>query len=425
MDEVIQKAKTAKEISYSLSDFDAGDRKKALISIADALRENVEEILAANKKDVKKSREKGVSSALIDRLHLDHSRLEDISQAVINVAELPDHLGEVKQKFTPPNELTIRETIVPLGVVSVIYEARPNVTVDITSLALKTGNAVLLRGSSSTIESNKVLVSIMQTALEKTGFPRNSVQLIESPDRTLTKSLFTAKQYIDVLIPRGGKDLIDTVVREAQIPVIETGAGNCHIYIDEHAAPELARRIIIDAKVQRPSVCNSCETILLHKKWAEANFADLLDDLSFHGVQLHGDSEAAAYSNIIQKADESDWEKEYLSLDLAVKVVASAEEAIEHIQQYSTMHSEAVITEDAKVKDIFFKKVDASTVYHNASTRFTDGFEFGFGAEVGISTQKLHARGPMGLQALTSTKYLVSGTGQTKGNLPLSGNIQK
>lgn len=421
MNEVLKKAKKAKEISYRLASFHEKERAQALTAIASSLKENEAEILQANTKDIDAASAKGAAPSFIDRLQLSAARLEDIAAAVRNVAELPDLLGMVKSNYERPNGLHISEKVVPLGVVSVIYEARPNVTVDISSLALKTGNAVLLRGSSSTIFTNKVLVQVMQEALETCGFPREAVQLIEDPDRSLTKTLFTAKSYIDVLIPRGGKSLIDTVVREAEVPVIETGAGNCHIYIDESAEELSARKIIVDAKVQRPSVCNAAETILLHKKWAEKYFPQLLKDLQFHGVTLHGDSEAQKYTaGEMLAADIEDWEKEYLSLDLAVKIVPDINAAIAHIHAYGSKHSEAIISESAQSVEAFFNEVDASTLYHNASTRFTDGFEFGFEAEVGISTQKLHARGPMGLSALTTTKYLVEGNGQTKGQLSLA-----
>lgn len=420
MNEVLRKAEIAKNISYQLASYNEEDRKKALLAVSNALMNNKAEILEANQKDVAQAKAKGVTDALIDRLQLSSTRIDSIAEAVKNVSGLTDQLGNVKSSTQRPNGLVIEEKIVPLGVVSVIYEARPNVTVDITSLALKTGNAVLLRGSSSTIASNKVLVQLMQDALADAGFPKEAVQLIESPDRELTKSLFTAKSFIDVLIPRGGKSLIDTVVKEAEVPVIETGAGNCHVYIDESADESLARKIIVDAKVQRPSVCNAAESILLHKNWAEKYLPGLIKDLQYHGVTIHGDQETMQYDEKIQEAEDLDWSTEYLSLDLAVKIVPDTAAAIAHIQTYGSKHSEAIVAESAEEVEKFFNEVDASTLYHNASTRFTDGFEFGFGAEVGISTQKLHVRGPMGLSALTTTKYLVHGKGQTKGNLPLS-----
>lgn len=304
---------------------------------------------------------------------------------------------------------------VPLGVVGMIYEARPNVTVDAATICLKTGNAVILRGSSSAIHSNKAIVAVIHRALKQTSLPQESVQLIEDTTRDSAKQLFTLNDYLDVLIPRGGKQLIDTVVREASVPVLETGAGNCHIFIDETADKQMAFNIIINAKTQRPSVCNAIETIILHEKWAQQFGSELFSLLKERGVELRGDKKALAIDSSIALASEEDWETEFLSLTLAVKVLSTVEEAIHHINTYGSMHSEAIITENEENVSKFFTSVDAAALYHNASTRFTDGSEFGFGAEIGISTQKLHVRGPMGLPALTSTKYVIRGNGQIRG----------
>ncbi|PTL39549.1 glutamate-5-semialdehyde dehydrogenase [Alkalicoccus saliphilus] len=417
--EVLSKAQKAKSISSTLAGFTQEDRSALLLTIADKLNENAAYILQENSRDVEQAKKNKVSDALIDRLRLNEERLKAITEAVRDIASLPDPTGEILWEEDRPNGLHIKQVRVPIGVIGVIYEARPNVTVDISSLALKTGNTVLLRGSSSTIHSNKAITSVIQKALETSGFPPESVQLIENTDRTLTKSLFTAREYIDVIIPRGGKALIDTVVRESEVPVIETGAGNCHIYIDESAEEKLARTIAVDAKVQRPSVCNACETFLIHESWAESHLTALTGDLLSHGVTLKGDATSRALDSRIEAAEDADWDTEFLALTAAVKIVSGVQEAVSHIQKHGTKHSEAVLTETPEVVEAFFNQVDASTLYHNASTRFTDGFEFGFGAEVGISTQKLHARGAMGLPALTTTKYLVQGSGQTKGNLPL------
>jgi glutamate-5-semialdehyde dehydrogenase len=310
--------------------------------------------------------------------------------------------------------LSIRQVRVPLGVIGMIYEARPNVTVDAATLCIKTGNAVILRGSSSAAYSNKAIVDVIHRALEKTNLPPDSVQLIEDTSRESAKQLFTLHEYLDVLIPRGGKQLIDTVVREASVPVLETGAGNCHVFVDETADKQMAFDIIINAKTQRPSVCNAIETILLHEGWVSKYGQELFALLKEKGVELRGDKKALSLDDSLILATEEDFATEFLSLTLAVKVVASVEEAIQHINTYGSKHSEAIVTENENNVAKFFTSVDAAALYHNASTRFTDGFEFGFGAEIGISTQKLHARGPMGLPALTSTKYIVRGNGQIR-----------
>ncbi|CAM3736574.1 glutamate-5-semialdehyde dehydrogenase [Alkalicoccus chagannorensis] len=420
MDEVIRKAKLAQKAGRTLASLEEQDRSRALRQIAADLREHDKQLIEANALDMDGGREAGMSDSLLDRLHLDSSRIHNIAGAVEHVAELPNPLLSAGTEWERPNGLRISEVRVPLGVIGVIYEARPNVTVDITALALKTGNAVVLRGSSSTIHSNKALVKLIRSSLEAAGLPPEAVQLIENTDRQLTDSLFTARGLLDVIIPRGSKKLIDTVVEKSTVPVIETGAGNCHLYIHEDAEPLLARQIAVDAKAQRPSVCNAVETFLLDKSWAEAHFSRFVQDMQLHGVTLYGDERAQQLHAAVIPADETSWSTEFHGLEAAVKITENLQEALDHIDQHSTKHSEAIVAEDGQAVEQFFRFVDASTLYHNASTRFTDGEEFGYGAEVGISTQKLHARGPMGLEALTTVKYLVQGNGQKKGNLPLS-----
>lgn len=414
MNEVLAKGKKAKEIARELVLKSTSQKNEALAAIADQLIVETAYILEENKRDIEEGRAKGFSDSLLDRLMLTEQRIIDMAEGIKQLIELLDPIGECVSEWERPNGLSIQEMRVPLGVVGMIYEARPNVTVDAATICLKTGNAVILRGSSSAINSNKAIVSIIHRALKETSLPPESVQLIEDTTRDSAKQLFTLNDYLDVLIPRGGKQLIDTVVREASVPVLETGAGNCHIFIDETANKQMAIDIIINAKTQRPSVCNAIETIILHEKWAQQFGSELFSSLKERGVELRGDQRALAIDSSIMLASEEDWETEFLSLTLAVKVVSSIEEAIYHINTYGSMHSEAIITEDEENVNKFFTSVDAAALYHNASTRFTDGSEFGFGAEIGISTQKLHVRGPMGLPALTSTKYVIRGNGQIR-----------
>ncbi|WP_416150559.1 glutamate-5-semialdehyde dehydrogenase [Salipaludibacillus sp. HK11] len=412
--EVIEKATIAKEQTTTMAQLTSDQKNQALLSIADMLSEKAEELVTENKKDLQMAEKKGTSKALMDRLTLTHDRIEDMVGAIRLLAKLDDPIGKIQWQTTRPNELEIKKITVPLGVIGIIYEARPNVTVDAVSLSLKTGNAILLRGSTSTIHSNKAIVSVIKSALDTTAIPSETVQLIEEPDREKVKDLYHRKDLIDVLIPRGGKKLIDTVVENSRVPVLETGAGNCHIYVDESAKKQMALSIIVNAKTQRPSVCNACETILVHEKWADNHLAELTDELEKYQVTLKGDANSVNRDKRIEAAVDSDWHAEFLDLTLAVKIVSSVEEAIEHIKLYGTNHSESILSENPANTELFLNSIDSSTVYHNASTRFTDGFEFGFGAEIGISTQKLHARGPMGLEALTTTKYLVHGNGQIK-----------
>ena len=412
--ELIEKAKKAKAASAKLAIATTEEKNDALLAIADELLKQKDFILAKNAIDLENGEKNGLSKALLDRLKLTETRLEGIAQGLKEVAELSDPVGEVIEQWKRPNGLKIESVRVPLGVVGMIYEARPNVTVDAAALCLKTGNAVVLRGSSSAIESNKALVSVIHQALEKTAIPSDSVQLIEDTSRETAAKLFTLKDYLDVLIPRGGANLIKTVVENSTIPVLETGAGNCHVFIDESAQKEMAIDVAVNAKVQRPSVCNAIETLLVHRNWAEQYLVDLLKAMREQGVELYGDDYVVEHFNEAKHATEEDWETEYLDLVLAVKVVDNVEEAIEHINRYGTKHSEAIVSENEENVKRFFQSVDASSLYHNASTRFTDGFEFGFGAEIGISTQKLHARGPMGLKALTTNKYIIRGEGHIR-----------
>ncbi|MGG0188373.1 glutamate-5-semialdehyde dehydrogenase [Bacillus rhizoplanae] len=414
MNEVLAKGQKAKKIAGELVTKSTNEKNKALAAVAEQLIVETSYILEENKRDIEQGKAKGMSASLIDRLMLNEQRIIDMTEGIRQLIDLRDPVGECVAAWERPNGLSIREMRVPLGVVGMIYEARPNVTVDAATICLKTGNAVILRGSSSAAYSNKAIVAVIHRALKQTSLPPESVQLIEDNSRDSAKHLFTLNEYLDVLIPRGGKQLIDTVVREASVPVLETGAGNCHIFIDETADKQMAFDIIVNAKTQRPSVCNAIETIILHENWAHRFGTELFSFLKERGVELRGDKKALAIDSSLVPASEEDWETEFLSLTLAVKIVSSVEEAIRHINAYGSMHSEAIITENEENVSKFFTSVDAAALYHNASTRFTDGFEFGFGAEIGISTQKLHARGPMGLSALTSTKYVIRGNGQIR-----------
>ena len=414
MNEVLTKGQKAKEIAGELVTKSTDQKNKALAAIAEQLIEETSYILEENKRDIEQGKAKGMSASLLDRLMLNEQRIIDMTAGIRQLIDLRDPVEECVATWERPNGLSIREMRVPLGVVGMIYEARPNVTVDAATICLKTGNAVILRGSSSAAYSNKAIVAVIHRALKQTSLPPESVQLIEDTSRDSAKQLFTLNEYLDVLIPRGGKQLIDTVVREASVPVLETGAGNCHIFIDETANKQMAFDIIVNAKTQRPSVCNAIETIILHENWAQRFGTELFSFLKERGVELRGDKEVLEIDSSLVPASEEDWETEFLSLTLAVKMVSSVEEAITHINTYGSMHSEAIITENEENVSKFFTSVDAAALYHNASTRFTDGFEFGFGAEIGISTQKLHVRGPMGLSALTSTKYVIRGNGQIR-----------
>ncbi|WP_318502693.1 glutamate-5-semialdehyde dehydrogenase [Bacillus sp. T3] len=415
MSEVKEKGALAKKASFALIGVSTAQKNNALAKIAEQLLKDQETIIAENKKDIEQGKLKGFNESILDRILLNEKRIKDMAEAIGLLIELKDPIGETLESIQKDNGLVIKKRRVPIGVIGMIYEARPNVTIDAATLSLKTGNAVILRGSSSARFSNMALVQSIHRALAQTDLPLTAVQLIEDTSHETANELFHLNEYLDVLIPRGGKNLIDTVVREASVPVLETGAGNCHIFIDETANFEMAEQIAINGKTQRPSVCNAIETILIHEKWFAENGEKLLKTLDDYGVEVFGDEKVCQTFQAAKHATEEDWHTEYLALKVSMKVVDSVEEAIKHINQYGTKHSEAIITENNENADVFLTKVDAAAVYHNASTRFTDGFEFGYGAEIGISTQKLHARGPMGLPALTSSKFYIYGNGQIRG----------
>ena len=414
MSEVVVKGKKAKIASQVLVGITTEVKNDALMIIANQLIEDQSYILQENEKDIQFGREKGLSDSVLDRIMLTEKRIADMSDAIRLLCKLKDPVGETLESIEKENGLLIKKNRVPIGVIGMIYEARPNVTVDAATLSLKTGNAVILRGSSSATYSNQALVQSIHHALSLTEIPTDAVQLIEDTSRETASELFHLNEYLDVLIPRGGKSLIETVVRESSVPVIETGAGNCHIFIDETADQTMAENIVINGKTQRPSVCNAIETVLIHQTWFDTNGIALLESLHRNDVEIYGDEHICKVFKSAKPATEEDWYTEYSALKVSVKVVQSNEEAIQHINKYGTQHSECIITRDDSHAARFLEKVDASAVYHNASTRFTDGFEFGYGAEIGISTQKLHARGPMGLEALTSTKFLIYGSGQVR-----------
>ena len=394
----------------------AGAKKnKALEAIASALTENADRIIEANKTDLENGKNNGLSSALLDRLMLNEARIAGIAQGVREVAALPDPIGTVISGSSRPNGLKITKVRVPLGVIGIIYESRPNVTADAAVLCLKSGNAVILRGGKEAINSNICISEIMRDAIESAGLDRNCVQLIKDTTRASSVELMELTEYLDVLIPRGGKGLIRAVVENAKVPVIETGAGNCHTYVDESADIEMAANIIYNAKTSRPSVCNAIETILVHEKIADKALPAIKARLDEKNVELRGcEKTRAILGDCVVPAAESDWETEYGDYILAVKVVSDFDEAVEHITKYSSGHSECIVTSDYRSARRFTEEIDAAAVYVNASTRFTDGGEFGNGAEIGISTQKLHARGPMGLNELTSMKFIIEGDGQIR-----------
>ncbi|MFD1545397.1 glutamate-5-semialdehyde dehydrogenase [Nonomuraea guangzhouensis] len=412
-EEFLKVARAAREAAAELAPLPRAPKDRALRAIADALVAHTAEIVEANAKDVAQAREQGTPEAMIDRLRLDARRIQAIAEAVHQVADLPDPVGEVIRGSTLPNGLELRQLRVPLGVIGIIYEGRPNVTVDAAALCLKSGNAALLRGSSSAYSSNTVLVRVMQEALERTEVPSGAVQLVPGLTRDSVKELMRARGLVDVLIPRGGASLINSVVEESTVPVIETGVGNCHVYIDADADLDLAVDILINAKAQRPSVCNAAETFLVHAGVADAFVPRALQALKDAGVTVHGDDRIAAYGEV-EPATEDDFLAEYLSLDIAAAVVGSLEEAVAHIRRYGSGHTDAIVTRSQQAARRFVSLVDSAAVAVNASTRFTDGAEFGFGAEIGISTQKLHARGPMGLPELTSTKWVYTGEGHLR-----------
>ena len=407
--EQAQKARTA---ALTLSSATRATKDAALLAMADALAKSETAILDANARDVTRAVATGTSAALIDRLRLTPDRVAGMVEGLRELAALPDPVGDVVRGWTNANGVQVRQVRVPFGVVGIIYEARPNVTADAGGICLKSGNAALLRGSSSAAESNAAVVDALQTGLVDAGLPAEAIQLVPGP-REVTTELMTARGLVDVLIPRGGAGLIDNVVRNSQVPVIETGVGNCHVFVDAAADEQMALDILINAKTQRPSVCNAAETLLVHAYIADSFVPKALQALAAHGVTVHGDSRVAAYGDVVPAVDK-DFAEEYLSLDLAVAIVDSLDSALQHIRRYSTGHTETIITESQTSAARFTAEVDAAAVLVNASGRFVDGGEFGFGAEIGISTQKLHARGPMGLPEMTSTKYVVTGSGQVR-----------
>lgn len=412
MSELVEKARLLKAASKKLGMLSSLEKNEALAKMADHLQSYKEWILSENTKDIIEGREKGLSDSLLDRLLLTDERMEQIVDGVRQLIHLEDPVGETIESWERPNGIRIETIRVPLGVIGMVYEARPNVTVDAASLCLKAGNAVLLRGSSTAIHSNKALVHVMQDSLEGTSISKDVVQLLEDTSRETASEMFKLNQYLDVLIPRGGAGLIQSVIKNATVPVLETGVGNCHVFIDESADEKMAIEIAINAKLHRPSVCNAAETVLIHKDWPYRS--ELLRALYDRGVELRGDETLTSQYPVVLEATEEDWHSEFLAPILAIKVVSDVVEAIEHIDCYGTKHSEAIISDNHDNVSLFFKSVDAAVLYHNASTRFTDGEQFGYGAEIGISTQKLHARGPMGLKAITTTKSIVRGTGQIR-----------
>ncbi|MBS3957468.1 MAG: glutamate-5-semialdehyde dehydrogenase [Clostridiales bacterium] len=416
MSEVMNLAIRARQAAVRLATTSTEQRNRALLAMAGGLMHNADEVLAANARDVEAARAKNVAPSLIDRLLLDPGRLKSISEALKALSLLPDPIGEVIEGHTLPNGITLTKVRVPIGVVAMIYEARPNVTADAAGLCLKTGNAVILRGGSLAANSNTALTSVLANAASGAGMPEGCIQSVESPEREAAEELMGLHGYIDVLIPRGGAGLIRSVVQNAKVPVIETGVGNCHIYIHEAADPDMARSIVVNAKCQRPGVCNAAESLLIDESIYERVLPPILKELEANGVTIIADEYVRALGAVmrIEPATEEDWATEYLDLKISVKVVSGLDEAVRHINKYGSQHSESIVTGDYAAARRFLAEVDAAAVYVNASTRFTDGGEFGLGAEIGISTQKLHARGPMGLAALTSTKYLAMGSGQIR-----------
>ena len=413
MEYIEQLGVNAKAAEPLVSSMGTNEKNRALAAISEALRTHVTEIIGANQLDIENARKNGMSEAMIDRLTLTEARIEGMAEGVDKVISLPDPIGAVIGGSDLPNGLHVIKKRVPIGTIGIIFESRPNVTVDAAALCFKAGNAVILRGGSDAINSNKALVGLMRTALESAGADRNAVQLVEDTSREVANAMMKLNKYIDLLIPRGGGGLIRAVINNATVPVIQTGEGNCHVYVDESADIDMAVNIIDNAKTQRPSVCNAIENILVHEKAAPVLFRKL--DERWQGkVAIRGDEETAKLVKVEKIADDTDYATEFLDYRLSSKVVKDVDEAIAHINRFGTKHSECIVTENIHNAEKFQQMIDAAAVYVNASTRFTDGFEFGLGAEIGISTQKLHARGPMGLEALTTYKYLINGNGQVR-----------
>lgn len=414
MSELLEKCTLARDAAQKLISVSTLVKNEALEAIASALCERADEIITANDIDIKAAKEKGTRQAMIDRLTLTKERIEGIAEGVRQVKALSDPIGEVVKMWKRPNGLQIGQKRVPMGVIAIIYEARPNVTVDAAVLCLKTSNVCVLRGGSEAINSNVTIMKIMQEAAYGAGIPEGTLNIVEDTSRETATKLMQMNGYIDMLIPRGGKGLIKSVVENATVPVVETAAGNCHVYIEKTADPETAVKITLNAKVQRPSVCNAAETLLIDKAAADKFVPLLFDALKANNVEIRADEASRAIYPDVNAADEEDYYTEYNDYIMAVKLVDGVDEAIAHINKYNTKHSEAIVTTDYNASQKFLNEVDAAAVYVNASTRFTDGFEFGFGAEIGISTQKMHARGPMGLETLTSIKYIIYGDGQIR-----------
>ena len=410
-----QLCKQAASVKYQVQKLSEAEKNSILLQAANELTAQSNYILTENEKDIKNGIEKGMPEGLLDRLKLTKERIEGIAEGLKQISELPDPIGEIMEQFERPNGLYIEKCRVPMGVIGIIYEARPNVTVDAFGLYFKTGNVVILKGGSDALYSNKALVEVLQSVLSKNNVPVEALSLITDTDRETATAFMKMDQYVNLLIPRGGAGLIKSVVQNSTIPVIETGTGNCHIYVDEEADLNMAVSIIFNAKTQRIGVCNACESLVIHEKVAQTLLPMLSKKLKEKNVAFHADSVSAPYIEGAIPATEEDFGKEYLDYILSVKTVSDVDEAIAHINHYNTGHSEAIITNNKNTADKFLREVDAACVYVNASTRFTDGFEFGFGAEIGISTQMLHARGPMGLKELTSYKYYIRGNGQIRG----------
>ena len=414
MSSLISLGKKAKEASYILGNLSSKDKNDALYAMADSLIKNSEVIIEANKKDLEASRAKGTSESMLDRLALNAARIEGMANGLRQVASLEDPVGEVLGMWTRPNGLQIGKKRVPMGVIGIIYEARPNVTSDAAGLCFKSGNAVILRGGSEAINSNKAVTTALREGLKSVGLVEDAVQLVEDTSREVATEMMKLNDYIDVLIPRGGAGLIKAVVNNATVPVIETGTGNCHIYVDEDCDFEMAKNIIINAKTSRPSVCNAAEKLLINEKVAGKFMPIIFEALREKNVEIRGDESLKALDDSVILASEEEWYNEYLDYTIGVKIVKDINEAINHINKFGSGHSEAIVTKSYEASQAFLQKVNAAAVYVNASTRFTDGEEFGFGAEIGISTQKLHARGPMGLKELTTVKYIIFGNGQIR-----------
>lgn len=406
---ILEICKRAKKASVEIAKATSESKNIALCKMANALDENAERILEANQKDVQSAQEKGLKSALLDRLALDKKKILNMEKCLREVSSLTDPIGAIERTWTRPNGLIIGQLRVPLGVIGVIYESRPDVTSDSAGICIKSGNAVILRGGSDAINSNLTIGTILRNALQGTGIPEDAIQVVSSTDRSEAEEMMKMRDYIDVLIPRGGANLIKTVIEKSRIPTIETGTGNCHIYVAEDADLKNAIPIIINAKCQRPGTCNAAEKLLVNRKIAQTFLPEAVAALRDKEVEIIGDEETAKIISNIKLASEEDWYTEYLDLKIGVKIVENLDHAIEHINKYSSRHSESILTSDFDKALQFIKRVDSAAVYWNASTRFTDGNQFGLGAEIGISTQKLHARGPMGVQHLTTTKYFVLG----------------